>query len=140
MPTNALVARQTYSDPIASVHSSANFRRTNELENIVPPYSTHAYNIPKVPPDVPCHISVLSRTKCLSDTCNDGKIGSNQSDRPHQPVRPVVSTGQIGSPDHAISNQQIVSTSTQPNSSINLEKFFAECKNDLAKMIKENLE
>ena len=32
-----------------------------------------------------------------------------------------------------------MSTSTQPNSSINLEKFLAECKNDLAKMIKESL-
>ena len=32
-----------------------------------------------------------------------------------------------------------MSTSTQPNSSINLEKFLAECKNDLAKMIKERL-
>ena len=32
-----------------------------------------------------------------------------------------------------------MSTSTQPNSSINLEKFLAEFKNDLAKMIKENL-
>ena len=44
-----------------------------------------------------------------------------------------------GSPGHATSNQQIASTSTQPNSSINLEFFFAECKNDLAKMIEENL-
>ena len=44
-----------------------------------------------------------------------------------------------GSPGHATSNQQIASTSTQPNSSINLEFVFAECKNDLAKMIKENL-
>src|SRR6185437_15036272 len=34
---------------------------------------------------------------------------------------------------------QTVSTSTQPNSSINLEKFLAGCKNDLAKMIKESL-
>ena len=32
-----------------------------------------------------------------------------------------------------------MSTSTHPNSSINLEKFLAEFKNDLAKMIKENL-
>ena len=42
-------------------------------------------------------------------------------------------------PGHATSNQQIVSTSTQPNSSIDIAKFLAECKNDLAKMIKENL-
>ena len=32
-----------------------------------------------------------------------------------------------------------MSTSTQPNSSINIEKFLAKCKNDLAKMIKESL-
>ena len=57
-----------------------------------------------------------------------------------QPVRPVVYTiGQTGSPGHATSNQQVASTSIQPNSSINLEKLLAECKNDLAKMIKENL-
>jgi hypothetical protein len=56
-----------------------------------------------------------------------------------QPVRPVVSTGQTGSPGHAASNQQTVSASTQPNSSVNLEKFLAECKNDLAKMIKQSL-
>jgi len=56
------------------------------------------------------------------------------------------STGQTGRidrsdrfPGHATSNQQIVSTSTQPNSSINLKKFLTECKNDLAKMIKESL-
>jgi len=42
-------------------------------------------------------------------------------------------------PGHAPSNQQIVSTSTQPNSSIDIAKFLAKCKNDLAKMIKENL-
>ena len=49
-PTNALVAQQTYSDPLTSVHGSANFRRTYELENSMPPYSTHAYNMPPVPP------------------------------------------------------------------------------------------
>ena len=49
------------------------------------------------------------------------------------------STDQTGSPGHATSNQQIVSTSTQPNSSINLEKFLVECNNDLTKMIKESL-
>jgi len=40
-PTNALVAQQTYSDPLTSIHSSTNFRRTYELENSKPPYSTH---------------------------------------------------------------------------------------------------
>jgi len=49
-PTNALVAQQTYSDPLTSVHGSANFRRTYELENSTPPYSTHTYNMPLVPP------------------------------------------------------------------------------------------
>ena len=55
------------------------------------------------------------------------------------PVRPVVSINQTGSPGHATSNQHIASTLAQPNSSINLEKFLAECKNNLAKMIKKNL-
>ena len=49
-------------------------------------------------------------------------------------------TGRIDRfPDHATSNQQIVSTSTQPNSSVDIAKFLAEFKNDLVKMIKENL-
>ena len=39
--------------------------------------------------EVLCYLSVLSRTRCLTDMCNDGKTGSNRSDRPHQPVRPV---------------------------------------------------
>jgi len=85
---------------------------------------------------------------------SDGKTGNNRSDQLNKPVRPVhlnrsdrsyrpvrlvVSTGQTSCPGHATSNQQIVSTSTQPNSSINLEKFLAECNNDLTKMIKESL-
>ena len=49
------------------------------------------------------------------------------------------STGQTSSLGHATPNQPIASTSTQPNSSINIEKILAEYKNDLAKMIKENL-
>ena len=49
-PTNALVAQQTYSDPLTSVHGSAGFRRTYQLENSMPPYSTHTYNMPPVPP------------------------------------------------------------------------------------------
>ena len=49
-PTNALVAQQTYSDPLTNVHGSASFRRTYELENSAPPYSTHTYNMPPVPP------------------------------------------------------------------------------------------
>jgi hypothetical protein len=52
-PTNALVAQQTYSDPLTSIHSSVNFRPTYELENSIVPYSTHAYNMPTVPPEVP---------------------------------------------------------------------------------------
>ena len=52
-PTNALVAPQTYSDPLTSIHSSANFRPMHELENSIVPYSTHAYNMPMVPPEVP---------------------------------------------------------------------------------------
>ena len=48
-PTNAMVAQQIYSDHITSIPSSANFRRTNELENFVPPYSTHAYSTPPIP-------------------------------------------------------------------------------------------
>ena len=73
------------------------------------------------------------RQQPVRQTPSTGHTGSPQ------PVRPIVSTGQTGSPSHATSNQQIVSTSTQSNSSINLEKFLDECKNDLAKMIKESL-
>ena len=53
MPTNVLVAQQIYSDPLTSIHSSANFRPMHELENSIVPYSTHAYNMPMVPPEVP---------------------------------------------------------------------------------------
>ena len=73
------------------------------------------------------------RQQPVRPTPSTGQTGSPQ------PVRPVISTGQTGSPSHATSNQQIASTSAQPNSLINLEKFLAECKNDLAKMIKDNL-
>ena len=48
-PTNVLVAQQTYSDPLTSIHGSANFCRTYELENSTPAYCTHAYNMPQVP-------------------------------------------------------------------------------------------
>ena len=43
----------------------------------------------RYPPKTPCHISVLSRMRCLTDTCSYGNTGSNRSDRPHQPVRSV---------------------------------------------------
>ena len=60
-PTNALVAQQTYSDPLTSIHSSANFRLTRELENSTLPYSTHAYNMPLVPPkDTMPHIGPIT--------------------------------------------------------------------------------
>ena len=48
-PTNPLAAQQTYSDSLTGIHGSANFRRTNELENSAPPYSTHIHNMPSVP-------------------------------------------------------------------------------------------
>ena len=58
----------------------------------------------------------------------------NRSDR-------CTSTGQIGSVNRSDRfPQQIASTSTQPNSSSNFEKILAKYKNDLAKLIKENLE
>ena len=43
----------------------------------------------RYPPEVPCHISVLSRMIYLTHMCSDGSTGSNRSDRPHQSVRPV---------------------------------------------------
>jgi hypothetical protein len=49
-PTDAMVAQQTYSDPLTSIPSSANFRQMYEMENSSPPYSAHAYNTPLVPP------------------------------------------------------------------------------------------
>ena len=57
-PTNALVAQQTYSDPLTSIQGLANFRRTYELESSTSPYSTHMYNTPPVPLEVLCHLSV----------------------------------------------------------------------------------
>ena len=145
--TNALVAQQTYSDPLKSVHGSASLRRMYELENSTPPYSTHTYNMPSVPPrNTMPHIGPIADE--MFDRYMQRWQNRQQSARPTQqtgqtgsppPVRPVVSIDQTGSPGHATSNQQTVSTSTQPNSSINLEKFLAECKNDLAKMIKESL-
>ena len=148
MPTNALVAQQTYSNPLTSVHGSASFRRTYELENSTPPYYTHTYNMPSIPPrNTMPHIGPITdemfdgyvqwwqhRQQPVKPTPSTGQTGSPQ------PVRPVVSTGQTGSPGHATSNKQIASTSTQPNSSINIEKFLAECKNDLSKMIKKIIE
>ena len=144
-PTNMLVAHQTYSDPLTSVHGLANFCRTYELENSMPPYSTHTYNMSSIPTrNTMPHIGPITdemfdryvqlrqhRQQPVRPTPSTDQTGSPQ------PVRPVVSTGQTGSSGHSAPNQQIVSTSTQPNSSINFEKFLAECKNDLAKMIKE---
>ena len=49
-PTNALAAQQIYSYPLTSITNSANFFQMNELENSMLPYSTHAYNMPTVPP------------------------------------------------------------------------------------------
>ena len=116
-PTNTLAAQQTYSDPLTSIHGSANFRRTYELENSTPAYSTHTYNIPSAPPrNTMPHIGPITdemfdryvqrwqhRQQSVRPTPSTGQIGSPQ------PVRPVVSTG---SPGHAILNQQIASTST----------------------------
>ena len=112
MPTNALAAQQTYSDLLTSVHGSATFRRTYELENSMPPYSTHTYNMSSVPPrNTMPHISPITdemfdqyvqrwqhRQQLVRPTPSTG-----QTDSP-QPVRPVISTGQTGSPGHATSN------------------------------------
>jgi hypothetical protein len=146
-PTNALVAQQTHSDPLTSIHSLANFRRMCELENFTPSYSTLAYNMPPVPPRGatpnigPITDEMFDRyvqqwqnwQQPVRLTPSTGQTGSPT------PVSLVISTGQTGSPGHATTNQQITSTPTQTNSSINLEKFLAKYKNDLAKMIKENL-
>ena len=54
-PTNALLVQPTYSDPITSIHGSANFSQTNELA-----YGVPSYNQPPIPPEVPWHLSFLS--------------------------------------------------------------------------------
>jgi len=64
-----------YTDPI----SSANISRTNELVPYMPP----------APPGTQCHLSVLSPTRCLTDTCNVGTIDRDRLDRLISPVRPV---------------------------------------------------
>ena len=123
-PINALVAQQTHSDPLTSIHSLANFRRTNELENFVPPYSTHAYSTPHVPPR-----SALVPIGPITDEMFDRYVQRWQNrQRPVGPthptgrtgavqlVRPVAATGQTSSLGHVIPNQPTASISTQPNS------------------------
>ena len=56
-----------------------------------------------------------------------------------QSVRQVSVTSQTGSPHYMVTNQHTASTSAQPNSSNDFHKVLAEYKNDLAKLIKENL-
>ena len=91
MPTNVLVAQQTYSDPLTSIHSSANFRQTHELENSTPPYSTYACNMPPVPPR-----STMPQSGPMTDEMFDRYVQRWQNKQ--QPVRPTPSTGQTGSP------------------------------------------
>ena len=112
-PTNAMVAQQTYSDPLATVHSSANFYQTNELENFVPSYSTHTYSTPPVPPrSTMLFIGPITdemfdryvqrwkdRQRPIRPTHQTGQTGAPQ------PVRPVVPTGLTGSPHHTVPNQ-----------------------------------
>ena len=43
----------------------------------------------RYPLEIPCHTSVLSQMRSLTDTCSDGSTSINRSDRPHQLVRPV---------------------------------------------------
>ena len=54
-PTNALLVQPTYSDPITSIHGSANFSQMNELA-----YGVPSYNQPPIPLEVPWHLSFLS--------------------------------------------------------------------------------
>ena len=81
-------------------------------------FSTHHQN----PPGTQCHISVLSPTRCSTDTCSVGKTGRDRSDRTGQPIP----------------NQCDVSTSTQPNSSSNFDKALADYNNDSANLLKES--
>jgi len=74
IPTNAMVAQQTYSDPLTIIPSSANLSRTNELA-----YGVPSFNQPPVPPEVPWCLSVLSQMRCLTDMYKDGKTGKDQS-------------------------------------------------------------
>ena len=98
-PTNALVAQQTYSDPLTSVHGSANFRRTYELENSVPPYSSHTHNMPSVPPRTTMpHIGPImdemfdryvQRWQHGQQPVRPTHQHLNRFDRSYRPVRPV---------------------------------------------------
>ena len=90
-PTNALVAQQTYSNPLTSIHGLANFRRTYELENSTPPYYTHTYNMPSVPPR-----NTMPHIGPITDEIFDSYVQRWQHRQ--QPVRPTSSIGQTGSP------------------------------------------
>ena len=103
-PTNALAAQQIYSYPLTSIHGSANFCRTYELENSTPPYSTHTYTMPSVPPrNTMPHIGPITdemfdryvqrwqhRQQPVRPTRQPVRpVHLNRSDRSYRPVRPV---------------------------------------------------
>jgi hypothetical protein len=89
-PTNAMVAQETYSDPLATIFIvRPTFAKQTSwkilclhipLIHIV----RRLYHL-----EVLCYLSVLSRTRCLTDMCKDGKTGKDRSDRPIKPVRLV---------------------------------------------------
>ena len=99
MPSNALAAQQTYTDPLTSLHGSANFRRTYELENSVPPYSSHTHNMPSVPPRTTMpHIGPImdemfdryvQRWQHGQQPVRPTHQHLNRFDRSYRPVRPV---------------------------------------------------
>ena len=90
-PTNAMVAEQTYSDPITSISSVANFPRTDELNNFVPSYSAHAYNAPPVPPR-----GAMPPIGPITHEMFDRYVQRLQNRQ--RPVGPTPPTGQTGSP------------------------------------------
>ena len=62
---------------------------------------------------------------------------SGQTGSP-QPVRPIVPIGPTDPSGQFVPNQREVSTSTQPNSSSNIDKMLTDYKNDLANMLRES--
>ena len=69
--------------------------------------------------------------------CSVGKTGRDRSDRYISPVRPVPPNRSAGPSGQFVLNQREVSTSTQLNSSSNIDKILTDYKNDLANLLRE---
>ena len=127
-PTNVMVAQPSYPEPITSIPSSADIRRTNKLANFVPSYCTFARSTPPIP-----HRGTIAPIDPIWDEMLDRYLqrwqNRQRSVRPQssltgivQLVRPISGTGLTSSPSQVAPNEHNASTYTQPNSSSNFIK------------------